>query len=108
MAKWITKPFVGCLTDKISSEAGSSRPRFLFSKTLRSGVRGVHQCRDSKGASLWILSTTHRLQADFIGRTPLASQDIMRAYTVFLHGGVLVSTLQVRQRRHAEDGSLAS
>jgi hypothetical protein len=25
-----------------------------------------------------------------------------------IYGGVLVSTLQVRQRRHAEDGSLAS
>jgi hypothetical protein len=31
-AKWTTKPFVGSLTDQISSEAGSPQPRFFVSK----------------------------------------------------------------------------
>ena len=53
-------------------------------------------------ASLFFLPEVGRVAAGIDERRNLPHSYYLR------YGGVLVSTLQVRQRRHVEDGSLAS
>src|SRR5436309_14249963 len=97
-ATWIIEPLK-------SRETQSNRAGPAQASPAAFGQRaGVMEWWLAANPSLWFYSRSGRI----LDQRALDRRADLRDYSRVVFGGVLVSTWGIRQRRHAEDGSLAS